>query len=147
MTSVLLGSLERKCLSQIVSAEHQQNRQHLYKSLMLLLSLIILLVNSLSHQSSFRSFWTTQPTMLTYSYCKTQSCKDGWQKETKYLKAIRPYFAFCDEIVYCDGLFFGGNQLVVPKAMQAEMLSHMHESHQGIVKSKQPARSYFSGQA
>ena len=62
-------------------------------------------------------------------------------ERSKVPEAIRPYFAFRDEIVYCNGLLFRGNQLVVPKVMQAEMLSRIHESHQGIVKSKQHARS------
>ena len=62
----------------------------------------------------------------------------GWPVErSKVPEAIRPYFAFRDEIVYCNDLLFRGNQLVVPKVMQAEMLSRIHESHQGIVKSKQ----------
>ena len=66
----------------------------------------------------------------------------GWPVErSKAPEAIRSYFAFRDEIVYCDGLLFRGNQLVVPKAMHAEMLSRIHENHQGIVKSKQRARS------
>ena len=66
----------------------------------------------------------------------------GWPVErSKVPEAIRPYFAFRDEIVYCSGLLFRGNQLVVPKVMQTEMLSRIHESHQGIVKSKQRARS------
>ena len=66
----------------------------------------------------------------------------GWLVErSKVPEAIRPYFAFRDEIIYCNGLLFRGNQLVVPKVMQAEMLSHIHESHQGIIKSKQHARS------
>ena len=63
-------------------------------------------------------------------------------EKRKVPEASRPYFAFRNEIVYCNGgLLFRGNQLVVPKAMQAEKLSHIHESHQGIVKSKQCARS------
>ena len=60
-------------------------------------------------------------------------------ERSKVPEVIRPYFAFRDEIVYCNGLLFRGNQLVVPKAMQAEMLSSIQESHQGIVKSKQRA--------
>ena len=66
----------------------------------------------------------------------------GWPlKRSKVPEAIRSYFAFRYEIVYCNGLLFQGNQLVVPKAMQADMLSRIHESHQGIDKSKQRARS------
>ena len=106
MTSMLPGSLERKCLFRIVSAEHRQNRQRLCKSLMLLLRLITLSVISLSHQNSFKSFGTTQPTMLTYSYCKTRSCRDGLWKEAKYLKpfdhtlyfAMKSYTSFFEEI-------------------------------------------------
>ena len=65
----------------------------------------------------------------------------GWPVErSKVPEAIQPYFAFRDQIMYCNGLLFRGNQLV-PKAMQAEMLSRIHESHQGIVKSKQRAKS------
>ena len=45
---------------------------------------------------------------------------------SKVLEAIQPYFAFRDEIVYCNGFLFRGNKLVVPKAMQAEMLARIH---------------------
>ena len=66
----------------------------------------------------------------------------GWPAErNKVPEAIRQYFSFYREIEFCDGLLFRGNQLVVPKAMQAEMLSSIDESHQGIVKSKQAAQS------
>ena len=64
----------------------------------------------------------------------------GWSVErSKVPEAIRPYFAFRDKIVYCNVLLFRENHLIVPKVMQAEMLSCIHESHQGIVKSKQHA--------
>jgi hypothetical protein len=53
---------------------------------------------------------------------------------------VKPYFTFRDDLVFCDGLLFKGNQLVVPKTMHSEMLSRIHESHQGIVKSKRRAR-------
>ena len=45
------------------------------------------------------------------------------------------------ELVYCDGLLFRDNRVVVPKVMRTDMLAKIHESHQGIVKSKQRARS------
>ena len=64
----------------------------------------------------------------------------GWPTErSKVPEAIRSYFPFHNKIVYCNGLLLRGNQLVVPKAMQAEMLSCIHETHRDIVKSKQRA--------
>lgn len=42
--------------------------------------------------------------------------------------------------MFCDGLLFKSNQLVVPKVLQNDMLSRVHESHQGVVKSKRRAR-------
>ena len=66
---------------------------------------------------------------------------DGWPSErSKVSETIKPYFPFKDEIVYCDGLLFRGNQIIVPKCLQSEMLSRIHESHQGIVKTKRRAR-------
>ena len=51
---------------------------------------------------------------------------------------VKPYFTFQDDF-FCDGLLFIGNQLIVLKAMQGEMLSRTHDSHQGIIKSKRRA--------
>ena len=56
----------------------------------------------------------------------------GWPAERNKVpeaETIRPHFSFYREIVCCDGLLFQGNQLVLPKAMQAEMLSSIDESH------------------
>ena len=54
---------------------------------------------------------------------------------------LLPYYPMRDELVYCDGLLFRDNRIVVPKTMRHDMVSKIHESHQGIVKSKQHART------
>ena len=83
---------------------------------------ITLLVSSLSHQRSFRSFGTTQPTMLTFSYIKTLPCRDGLWKEAKYLKPFDHILNF-------------------------EMLSHIHKVIKVSLKASNMHKVYFSGQA
>ena len=53
---------------------------------------------------------------------------------------IRQYWTFREEISCIDDLLFKGEKLIVPHALIAQMLEKIHESHQGIVKSKQLAR-------
>ena len=67
---------------------------------------------------------------------------DGWPTDRKDVpKSITPYYQFRDSLVYCNELIFRDNQIVVPESLRPKMLRKIHESHQGIVKSKQRARS------
>lgn len=50
------------------------------------------------------------------------------------------YWNFRDEIGVVDGVFFKGDRVIVPQSLRKEMLEELHESHQGIVRSKQRAR-------
>ena len=63
-----------------------------------------------------------------------------WGLETSALSLL-PYYPMRDELVYCDWLLFRDNRVVVPKVMRTDMLAKIHESLQGVVKSKQRARS------
>ena len=66
---------------------------------------------------------------------------EGWPKtKAKTQAEIKPYWTCKDEISCVDGLLFKGNKVIVPKSLQPQMLDIIHESHQGIVKSKQRAR-------
>ena len=65
-----------------------------------------------------------------------------WSKDRQCVpREIMPLNNLRDEIVYCDGLLFKGNQIIVPKSLQHDMLERIHESHKGIVKSKRRARA------
>ena len=66
---------------------------------------------------------------------------EGWpDKRADVPLEIRQYWTFREEISCIDGLLFKGQKLIVPHALRAQMLEKIHESHQGIVKSKQRAR-------
>ena len=49
---------------------------------------------------------TTQPTMMTYSYCKTQSRGDGLRKEAKYLKPFNHILHFAMKSCTAMACFF-----------------------------------------
>ena len=66
----------------------------------------------------------------------------GWPTNKQLVPPqLLPYFPMRDDLVYCDGLLFRDNRIVVPNKMRKQMVNKIHESHQGIVKSKQRART------
>ena len=66
---------------------------------------------------------------------------NGWPDERKQVDAeIRPYWDSRDELCVIDSIIFKGDRVVVPKNMQALLLTRIHSSHLGIVKCKQLAR-------
>ncbi|XP_038075960.1 uncharacterized protein K02A2.6-like [Patiria miniata] len=73
---------------------------------------------------------------------------NGWPVDKHHLTSdVGPYYAVHNELVFCDGILFLGNRVVVPRSMQEDMLKKIHESHLGIVKLKQRARAilYWPG--
>ena len=67
---------------------------------------------------------------------------NGWPTTLRELPSlIRPYWTFREELSIEDSLIFKGHRIVVPQALQGEILSKLHTSHQGIEKTKLRARS------
>ena len=67
---------------------------------------------------------------------------NGWPTTVRELPSlIRPYWTFREELSIEDSLIFKGHRIVVPQALQGEILSKLHTSHQGIGKTKLRARS------
>ncbi len=65
----------------------------------------------------------------------------GWPSENAKLEQeLRPYWDFREEISVYDGILFKGERIIIPRSMQEHILTLIHSSHQGIVKSKQLAR-------
>ena len=62
---------------------------------------------------------------------------------------MRPYWNVTDQVYEADGLMFLGEKLIVPPRLRKDMLNLVHESHQGIDKSKASAREviYWPGMA
>ena len=66
----------------------------------------------------------------------------GWPADRNVVPSeLLPYFTIRDSLVYCDGLLFKDERVVVPKTLRRAMIGKIHESHQGVVKSKQRARA------
>ena len=74
--------------------------------------------------------------------------KIGWPNSKDQVpKEIRHYWDFRDEIHEAQDLLFKGNNLIVPKSKQKEMLQIIHGSHLGVIKCKSRARDllYWPG--
>ena len=56
------------------------------------------------------------------------------------LPNIRLYFTYREDLCYISGLVLKGNRIVIPKILQNEMETLLHNGHFGIVKIKHHAR-------
>ena len=66
-----------------------------------------------------------------------KTISEGWPSAKQELpKSMTPYWTSRDEISCVDGLLFKSHKLVVPKNVQKEMLTKIHEPHMGINKCK-----------
>ena len=73
---------------------------------------------------------------------------NGWPDSKHQLpNAVKPFHHVQHDLTICDDLLFRENQIVIPAALRPEMLKKLHDSHQGIVKTKQRARTtiYWPG--
>ena len=67
---------------------------------------------------------------------------EGWPESQRHLQPpLRPYWSCRDELSIEDGLIMKGDRLVIPLSLQAEVLTKLHEAHQGIEKTRLRARS------
>jgi hypothetical protein len=65
----------------------------------------------------------------------------GWPNRKEMLpEGLQKYWNFRDEITVLDGLLYKSQRIMMPKTLQREMLVKLHESHLGIVKTKQRGR-------
>ena len=67
-------------------------------------------------------------------------CQDGWPSKHGIHESAKPFYSIAGELSVHDGLLMRGSRIVIPSDMQAEMLTRLHSSHQGISKSRQRAR-------
>ena len=72
----------------------------------------------------------------------------GWPKSKQEAPVTTmPYWNCRDEISTANGIVFKGERVIVPKGMQADMLSLIHSSHLGAEKCKRRAKEvlYWPG--
>ena len=69
---------------------------------------------------------------------------EGWPDHKKDApEEIREYTGFRDELSEKDGLIFKGEQLIVPKSLQSDMLQRLHQGHMGRDKCLATAKQVF----
>ncbi|KAG6453182.1 hypothetical protein O3G_MSEX008010 [Manduca sexta] len=71
---------------------------------------------------------------------------NGWPKKVTD-ENIRKFFLCRDQLSFENGVIMRAFKVVIPNVLQASLLSELHKSHLGIVKSKAEARSrlWFPG--
>ncbi len=68
--------------------------------------------------------------------------RNGWQFSDKVSSTLATFYRKRTELSIKDGLILWGNRVVIPKTLQPQMLSLLHEEHAGIVRMKAVARSF-----
>lgn len=71
---------------------------------------------------------------------------EGWPDHIHPFDA-KPYWTVRDESTIVDGVLLKSAKIIFPQSFRKEMLSKMHEVHQGISRSKERARDilYWPG--
>ena len=65
---------------------------------------------------------------------------NGWPKYAKDVREeLRPYHAVRGDLSVADGKIIYRNRLVIPLALQPEILERIHDGHQGITKCRERA--------
>ena len=71
----------------------------------------------------------------------TETIIAGWPENVKDLPPdIRSFWSFRDQLYVENGLVLKGQQLVIPRMQQPEILRHLHTAHLGKEKTKLLAR-------
>ncbi|XP_054759514.2 uncharacterized protein K02A2.6-like [Lytechinus pictus] len=67
----------------------------------------------------------------------------GWSKESSKDSSLKAYYMIRDELTIIDDCVFRGNRVVIPKSLQAILITNAHSAHQGIVRTKQRLRDIY----
>jgi len=85
----------------------------------------------------FQQVTAEDPTLQTLK----KQIQVGWpDKKSDVPDCIRPYSGFQDELSEANGLLFKGEQIIVPRMLQKEMLQKLHQGHLGRDKCLAAAR-------
>ena len=82
---------------------------------------------------------------LTCSDCQLQTLKTtilaGWPNcKDEIHPSIREFWSMQEELTMQNGIIYKGHRVIIPKAMRAELLSHIHSSHLGAEACLRKAR-------
>ena len=63
----------------------------------------------------------------------------GWPTKSQLPAAVQQYWQYRGELSVNKGLLMKGSRLYIPSSLRVEMLSRLHEGHQGIVRTRSRA--------
>ena len=70
-----------------------------------------------------------------------QQIQSGWPENNSLLPmSLRPYYPYRDELTTQNNLIFKAQNILTPPNLRADTLQKLHQSHQGIEKTKRLAR-------
>lgn len=67
-------------------------------------------------------------------------CQSGWPDKHAATASIKPYLPMAAEFSVERGLLMRGNRIVIPPLLRKELLTKIHDGHQGITKCRERAR-------
>ena len=67
-------------------------------------------------------------------------CFDGWPDQHQLTGIMKKYHSVAAELSVQNGLLLRRSRLVIPEALQLQVLKQLHEGHQGILKYRERAR-------
>ncbi|XP_064469772.1 uncharacterized protein K02A2.6-like [Ornithodoros turicata] len=67
----------------------------------------------------------------------------GWPGKKEVTKELWPFYHVKAELSVVDGLLLRDNKVVIPEALTSTFVEFAHDSHQGIVRTKQRLRNNF----
>ena len=89
---------------------------------------------------------------VTFSDIRSETSKDVTLSKLliqiqsgKWSHDLKPYDRVKEELSVFEGVILRGNRIVVPQSLQKQILKLAHETHQGIVKTKQFLRTRYGG--
>ena len=70
-----------------------------------------------------------------------QQIQDGWPDHKMLVPSeIQPYYPYLQELTTEDGLIYKAHNILIPPSLRADTRQKLHQSHQGIEKTKRLAR-------
>lgn len=67
-------------------------------------------------------------------------CCDGWPERSKMPEVMIPYHQYRHDISFANDLLLFENRIIIPSALQKEVLDFIHMGHQGITKCRRRAQ-------
>ena len=71
----------------------------------------------------------------------TKYCQEGWPAKYLIKGPLKPYWCVRSEFSLHNRLLMRADRIVIPTCLQQDMLSRIHQGHQGIVKCRLRART------